>query len=130
MPQTANDFDAPRLDLCRLGVLILVDHVLVEAFGDQPLRLRLHPRRDERREVHARVAIEHQLVMDDLKCSIRIGLTIGDAMTRNGAGGGQHRVEGQVTLIGAGSLGMVEGHVQKSNAKRHELQFTNPYGGH
>jgi len=49
-----------------LRVLVLVDHVLVERLGHQALGLRLHPRSDERGEVEARVAIEHEFVVDDL----------------------------------------------------------------
>ena len=66
VPETAEDVDAPHLDLGGLRVLVLVDHVLVEALGHQPLGLRLHPGADERRDVEARVAVEHQLVVDDL----------------------------------------------------------------
>ena len=57
---------AAHLELRGLRVLVLVDHVLVEALGHQLLGLRLHPRRHERRQVQARVAVEHQLVVDDL----------------------------------------------------------------
>ena len=64
-------FDAARLELGGLRVLVLVDHVLVEALGHQPLGLRLHPRGDERREVQPRVAVEHQLVVDDLVRDVR-----------------------------------------------------------
>src|SRR5215218_11374492 len=40
--------------------------ILVEALGDQPISLRLHPCGHERREVQAGVAVEHELVVDDL----------------------------------------------------------------
>src|SRR5262249_28070810 len=50
----------------RLRVLVLVDHVLVERLGDQPGGLRLHPRGDERRHVQPGVAVERELVVDDL----------------------------------------------------------------
>src|SRR5207247_107613 len=66
VPEVAEDRHAARLELGRLRVLVLVDHVLVEALGHQLLGLRLHPRRDERGHVQPRVAVEHQLVVDDL----------------------------------------------------------------
>ena len=56
--------DAPLLDLGRARVLGVVDEVAVQALGDDPLRLRLHPRGHERREVALRVAVQHQLLPD------------------------------------------------------------------
>ena len=66
VPEPAEDVDAAQLELRGLRVLVLVDHVLVEALGHQLLGLRLHPGRHEGRQVHARVAVEHQLVVHDL----------------------------------------------------------------
>ena len=66
VPEAAEDVDTAHLELGGLRILVLVDHVLVEALGHQPLRLRLHPRAHERGEVHAGVPVEHQLVVDDL----------------------------------------------------------------
>ena len=83
VPQPAEDVDAARLDLRGLRILVLVDHVLVEALGHEPLGLRLHPRRDKRREVQAGVAVEHQLVVDDLVGDVRRHLTVGQLVTRN-----------------------------------------------
>ena len=56
--------DAALLDLRRLRVLGVVDEVAVEVLGDDPLRLGLHPRRHERRQVAHRDAVEHQLLAD------------------------------------------------------------------
>ena len=80
VPEAAEDVDAPHLELGRLRVLVLVDHVLVEALRHQLLGLRLHPGADERREVHARVAVEHQLVVDDLVGDIRRKLGVAQPM--------------------------------------------------
>ena len=64
VPQVAEHRHAAPLELGRLRVLVLVDHVLVEALGHQRVGLRLHPRRHERREVQPRVAVEQQLGAD------------------------------------------------------------------
>ena len=66
VPQPAQNAHAAHLELCRLRVLVLVNHVLVEALGHEPFGLGLHPRAHERRHVEARVPVEHQLVVDDL----------------------------------------------------------------
>ena len=83
VPQPAEDVHAAHLDLRRLRVLVLVDHVLVEALGHQPLGLRLHPRRDERGHVQACVAVEHELVVDQLVGDVRRELVRGSRMPRH-----------------------------------------------
>jgi hypothetical protein len=57
--------DAALLDLGGPRVLRVVDEVAVEVVGDDPLRLGLHPRRDERREVPGRVALEREVLRDE-----------------------------------------------------------------
>ncbi len=54
--------DAALLDLGRARILGVVDEVAVQALGDDPLRLGLHPGGHERGEVALRVAVEHQLL--------------------------------------------------------------------
>jgi hypothetical protein len=54
------------LELGCLGVLVLVDHVLVDALGHEDPGLRLHPGRDEGRQVEPGAAVEQQLVVDQL----------------------------------------------------------------
>jgi len=71
MPEVGQDIDAAPLQLGGLRVLVLVDHVLVEALGHQQLRLRLHPGRDECREVEPGVAVQDQLIPDYLQRSVR-----------------------------------------------------------
>jgi hypothetical protein len=66
VPQAAEHVDAAHLQLGRLRVLVLVDHVLVEGFRHQPLGLGIHVRRHERREVQTGVSVEHELVVDYL----------------------------------------------------------------
>ena len=78
VPQAGQDVDAARLERRGLRVLVLVDHVLVEALGHQTLGLWLHPRRHERRHVEARVAVEHELVVDDLVRHVRRHLVLGE----------------------------------------------------
>jgi hypothetical protein len=77
MPEVGEDVDAAGLECGRLRVLVLVDHVLVQALGHQLLGLRLHPRRHECRDVQPRVAVEHQLVVDDLVGDVRRHLVLG-----------------------------------------------------
>ena len=52
---------AALLDLRRLRVLGMVDEVGVQRSRDQPVRLGLHPRRHERRQVAHRHAVEQHL---------------------------------------------------------------------
>src|SRR6266498_2403815 len=59
VPQTAQDADTTYLKLCRIRVLVLVNHVLVVALGHKPLRLRLHPSAHKGRQVQAGVSVEH-----------------------------------------------------------------------
>lgn len=54
---------AALLDLGGDGVLRVVDEVAVEVFGDDPLRLRLHPGGDERGEVALRVALHDEVLI-------------------------------------------------------------------
>ena len=56
--------DAALLDLGRARVLGVVDEVAVQVGGDDPLRLRLHPRRDEGGEVARRIAFQGQVLGD------------------------------------------------------------------
>jgi hypothetical protein len=54
------------LELRGDGVLVHVDVVLVDGVHDELVALGLHPRGDEGRQVQPRVAVQHQLVVDDL----------------------------------------------------------------
>ena len=93
VPEVAQDRDAARLELGRLRVLVLVDHVLVEALGHQLLGLRLHPRRDERGHVEPRVAVEHQLVVDDLVRHVRRHLAGRELVSGNRSFAAEQRVD-------------------------------------
>ena len=53
---------AALLDLGRPRVLGVVDEVPVQVLGDQPLRLRLHPGGDERRQVACRVPFQGKVL--------------------------------------------------------------------
>ena len=78
VPEPAEHVDAPLLELGRAGVLVLVDHVLVERLGHQVPDLGFHPRRHERRQVEPGVAVEHQLVVHELVRGVGSGLEVGD----------------------------------------------------
>ena len=64
--QVGQHCQAPPLEFGGLGVLVLVDHVLVDAVGHQLAGLGFHPGRDEGGEVEPGPAIELQLVVDQL----------------------------------------------------------------
>ena len=71
------------LDLRGLRILVLVDHVLVEALGHEFLGLRLHPGRHERGDVQTGVAVEHELVVDDLVRDVRRHLAVWQRVARD-----------------------------------------------
>jgi hypothetical protein len=66
MPQVGEDRDTAPLELGSLRVLVLVDHVLVDALEHQHPGLRLHPGGDERGKVQPGAAVEQELVVDEL----------------------------------------------------------------
>ncbi len=66
VPEAREHVHAAQLELGRLRVLVLVDHVLVEGLGHEPVGLGLHPGRHEGGQVEPGVAVEHELVVDDL----------------------------------------------------------------
>ena len=96
VPEPAEHVHAAGLDLRGLRILVLVDHVLVEAFGDQPVGLRLHPGGDERRHVEPGVAVEHQLVVDDLVRHVARKLPRGQLMPGNPALEPEDRLESEL----------------------------------
>lgn len=53
------------------GVLILVDHVLVEGLGIQTIRMLVHPGAHEGGKVQPRIAIKHRLIVADLVGRLR-----------------------------------------------------------
>ena len=83
VPEVAEDVDAAHLELRGLRVLVLVDHVLVEALRHQLLGLRLHPGGHERGDVQARVAVEHELVVDHLVGRVGRELARREGVARN-----------------------------------------------
>ena len=95
IPQLGEHVDAAQLEFRGLWVLVLVDHVLVEALRHQPVGLGLHPRRDERGQVQPGVPVEHQMVVHDLVGGGRIHRTGREPVlrhTRRLSGSGEHRV--------------------------------------
>jgi len=85
VPEVGQHGHAAVLDLGRLRVLVLVDHVLGQAFGHEPAHLGLHPVGHERGQVLAGVAVEHQLVVDDLVGRGRRHLAVGQSPRGNRA---------------------------------------------
>ena len=65
VPQVGQHVHAAPLDLGRLRVLVLVDHVLVDRQVHEPVHLRLLPGLAERGQVLTGVAVEHELVGHD-----------------------------------------------------------------
>jgi hypothetical protein len=66
VPQVGQDAHAAALELRALRILVSVDQILVQALGDQLVRLRFHPCGHERGQVEARVAVQHELVVHEL----------------------------------------------------------------
>lgn len=66
VPQVGQDVDAAGLDLGRLRVLVLVDHVLVEALVHQAVHAVVGPGGAEGGQVLRRVAVEEELVAEQL----------------------------------------------------------------
>ena len=83
VPQVGHDLQTSAFDLCRLRILVAVDHVLVERLGHQPFGLRFHPRRHERGQVHPRRPVQHQLVVDQVVHLVRVGLGVRHPILRN-----------------------------------------------
>ena len=114
VPERAQDPHAAGLDLRRLRVLVLVDHVLVEALRDEPLRLRLHPRAHEGRDVEAGVAVEHQLVVDHLVGDVGRHLAGRKLVPRDGAPGEpEARADAQLGGRPGGCARMLEAHARR-----------------
>ncbi len=77
VPEVGDDVEAAVLELGGLRVLVAVDQVLVGGDRHQPLGLRLHPRGPEGGDVEPRVAVEHQLVADDVERRLRVDGVLG-----------------------------------------------------
>ena len=90
VPEVGEHVHAAVLQVGRARVLVLVDHVLVERLGHQQPGLRLGPRRDERGQVEPRVAVEHQLVVDDLVGDVGVELAVRQPEARD-----VHRLPGE-----------------------------------
>jgi hypothetical protein len=82
VPEISQDRNTARLELRRLRVLVLVDHVLVETLRHQLTGLWLHPGGDERRQIEPRAAIEQQLVMNQLVGDVRRHGVVGERRPR------------------------------------------------
>ena len=65
MPQVGQHPHTAPLQLRGLRILVLVDDVLVQRHRHQGPHLGLGPRGAERRQVHPRHTVEHQLVLDE-----------------------------------------------------------------
>ena len=110
--------DAPVLQLHALGVLVPVDRVLVERLGHEPVGLLVHPGGDEGGEVEGGVAVERQLVVDELVGGVRIHRRLraarsGDRLGEPPAGvGGRDRLV-LVQLL-QGDLGTQHGRTSRS----------------
>ena len=95
VPEIREHVHATRLDLGGLRILVLVDHVLVDAVVHQLVDLGLAPRLAEGREILPRVAVEQQFVPDGRIDIARI------------AGGGREPVLGKDPGQIAGGVGLV-----------------------
>ena len=82
MPEVGQHVHAAGFELGGAGVLVLVDHVLVDAEVHQPVHLRLDPGLTERRQVLARVAVEQELIVYELVGVTGVVLAVGHAVLR------------------------------------------------
>ena len=107
--QVREHADAALLDLRRLRILGVVDEVAVEVLRDDPLRLRLHPRRHERRQVAHRDAVEDEVLLDQPHRVDRAHPVLGQLVV--GRGLEQEavavRLRERVELLGEGVVGSV-----------------------
>ena len=62
----------------------MVDEVAVQVLGDDPLRLGLHPRRHERREIALRDPVEDELLADKAHRVDRAHAVLGERVVRRG----------------------------------------------
>jgi hypothetical protein len=106
--------DAAALDLGGLRVFVLVDDVLVRRLRHQARGLRLHPRGHEGGQVEPGVAVQHQLVVDDLVCDLGVHRLPGDAQLGHTRAGRPGRVEGVDLQIRVARLLVVQCHVVPS----------------
>ena len=74
IPQIGQHVHATVFELGRLWVLVLVDHVFVDALVHEFVDLRLHPGLAEGRQVLTGVAVQHQLIMHHLVGVARVVL--------------------------------------------------------
>ena len=124
MEQAREHPDAALLDLRGLRILGVVDEVAVQVLGDDPLRLGLHPRRHERREIALRDPVEDELLADQAHRVDRAHAVLRQLVVRRGleqeavAIGGRELLElldhrGPITAvgdIGTGRLVLVDRH--------------------
>ncbi|CAN5139405.1 hypothetical protein BH20ACT22_BH20ACT22_01820 [soil metagenome] len=80
-PQMGQHAHTSHLQLRRLRVLVLIDHVLVGAFHHQAFCLWFHPGGDEGRQVEPRIPVQHQLVVNDLVGGLRRQLAFGQLVS-------------------------------------------------
>jgi hypothetical protein len=66
MPEIGNDLETAFLNLSGLGIFILINHIFFRTFLHQPPRLRLHPGAHKSGQVEPGIAIEHQVIVDQL----------------------------------------------------------------
>ena len=71
MPEVGEHMPAAGFDFGGLRVLVLVDHVLVGRLHVQAVRIIVHPGAYEGREVQARVAVKHGVVVHHLIGGLR-----------------------------------------------------------
>src|SRR5260370_24449482 len=68
VPEAREHVDTAQLKLGGLGIFVLVHHVLIERFSHQQPRFWLHPRRDKRRQLPARIPIKNPFIRNKVSC--------------------------------------------------------------
>ena len=93
--EVGDDRDAAALKISGLRVLGCVNEIDGHRLHHQLARLRVHPGRHERREVEQGVAVERQIVMNDLVRGIRSHLSLGQRPLRDRSDHRTRPIEGR-----------------------------------
>ena len=104
MEQVGDHAHAALLDRGGDRVFVLVDHVLVERLGHQPVGLGIHPGRHEGGQIQPRAAVQHQLVVNEPVGLLGLHRLVGQAQGRHRRGGQPSGVSGRQRRV-AGNVG-------------------------
>ena len=82
IPEPGQHAQTAILQLSGLGIFVFIDHVLVGALAHQMQRFWLHPGADKGRQIEHGVAIQHQVVVDELISQIGVQAVLRQLIAR------------------------------------------------